>query len=188
MKRRADRNRELEAVKNTLFESGVSVVKAAKAHEEMFMTSMQMLTDAMSLDEPESQLQSADSTLLLQGAAPSNSFYFEYLQQRQAAEQAMDFDAYLEAEHKLKELEELEIGRLERNARKLEAQLRIEQAQRQLQHMQHSESEVSVSSRSSKLWTEETLKATYKTLGGVAQALDISAKSWKEAVKKANLL
>lgn len=62
----------------------------------------------------------------------ANLLYEALLSQRQEAETKGDFDAYACAEEKLQQLEEFEAQRLDRQARMLEAQVRIQSAQRQL--------------------------------------------------------
>lgn len=62
----------------------------------------------------------------------ANLLHESLLLQRQEAEASADFEAYVSVETKLQQLEEFEIQRLERQARRIEAQVRIQTAQRQL--------------------------------------------------------
>jgi ribosomal protein L7/L12 len=176
MRSRAERNRDFEAVKSNLFEAGVSVVKAAKAHEEMFNTSLEAIADAMELDIGETPLlgQVVDGS-------EANLIYEALLLERQAAETKGDFDAYVSAEEKLQQLEEFEARRLERQARMLEAQVRIQAAQKLLDR-----EEPPQKPEPRQIWTESTLKAKYNTLKKVRDALGVAAKSWKDAVEEAN--
>lgn len=176
MRSRAERNRDFEAVKSNLFEAGVSVVKAAKAHEEMFNTSLEAIADAMELDIGETPLleQVVDGS-------EANLIYEALLLQRQEAETKGDFDAYVSAEEKLQQLEEFEARRLERQARMLEAQVRIQAAQKQL-----AQGEPQEKLETRQRWTEGTLKAQYQTLKKVRDELGVAARSWKDAVAEAN--
>lgn len=88
-----------------------------------------------------------------------------------------DFDAYVEAEKKLQVLEELEISRLEREVRKLEAHLKITELQggKPLPRIVQPQK-----------WTVEELKREHKTLVNVRDKLGIRARSWNEAVEELN--
>jgi hypothetical protein len=132
MKRRAQKDKQFEQIKQTLFDAGVSVLKAAQAQEEMFHTSLESLAEAY-------EANGTDDTpaLNLSEDMSDVSPLIEVLKTRQReAIAAGDPQGYLEATNTLHLLEdsaeELETVRLERIARKLEAQLRIQQAQQQL--------------------------------------------------------
>jgi TolA-binding protein len=64
-----------------------------------------------------------------------NLVYESLLSQQQDAETSGDFEAYVAIAEKLQQLEEYEVQRLEQQARKLEAQVRIATAQRQLDQL-----------------------------------------------------
>ena len=178
MKSRAERNQDFESIKSNLFEAGVSTVKAAKASEEMFNTSLGAIADAMELD-----LGDAPRLNQVVDESEADLIYETLLLQRQEAETEGDFDAYVNAEEKLQQLEEFEAVRLERQARRLEAQVRIQVAQRLLQ----SEAQVVQPEQPAvPRWTGSSLKAKYKTLKAMREALRVEAKSWKDAVEQAN--
>ena len=177
MRSRAERNQDFEAIKSNLFEAGVSVVKAAKAHEEMFNTSLEAIADAMELDLGETPRLNQ-----VVDGSEANLIYEALLLQRQEAETKGDFDAYVSAEEKLQQLEEFEAQRLERQARILEAQVRIQAAQRLLVPGETQPEKTATHQQ----WTEDALKARYKTLKKVRDELGIAAKSWKDAVEEAN--
>ena len=112
----------------------------------------------------------------------ANLIYEALLLQRQEAETKGDFDAYVSVEERLQKLEEFEAVRLERQARILEAQVRIQAAQRMLKDkLPVDQTESLVTS-----WTEDSLKVQFKTLKAVRDALGITAKSWKAAADQAN--
>ncbi|MBD0269171.1 MAG: hypothetical protein ICV77_12870 [Cyanobacteria bacterium Co-bin8] len=46
MRRRSQQRQDFEAIKNNLYAAGVSTVKAAKAQEEMFTTTLEALSEA----------------------------------------------------------------------------------------------------------------------------------------------
>jgi hypothetical protein len=175
MRSRAERNQEFEAIKGNLFEAGVSVVKAAKAHQEMFNTSLEAIADAMEIN-----LESTPQLNQVIDGSQANLIYESLLLQRQEAETTGDFDAYVSAEEKLQQLEEFEAKRLERQARMLKAKLRIQVVQTKLNSPTIQETE------SSQRWTESTLKSKFKSLKQLEEQLGISAKTWKDAVKQAN--
>ncbi len=171
MRSRAERQQDFESVKSDLFEAGVSVLKAAKAHDDMFSTSLEALAEAY---ESAPNLQLAEET----GSDNSKLEFLRKIQkQRQQALDSQNYAAYVEAEEKLQHLDELEVLRVERIARKLEAHIRIQSANQQL---------ATVRPNASSQWTTESLKLKYKTLKAVNAALSISAKSWKDATEKAN--
>ncbi len=177
MKSKAERDQTFEAIKTNLFTAGASVVKAAKSHEEMFNTALGAIADAMELnldDQPQLKqvLDGSEANLLYEGL----------LLQRQEAETKGDFAAYMTAEEKLQQLEEFEALRLERQARMLEAKVRIQTAQRLLRTppLESRESPTSTG------WTAEKLKAQYKTLKAVEETFKVAAKSWKAAAEQVN--
>jgi hypothetical protein len=176
MRSRAERNQDFEAIKSNLFDAGMSVVKAAKAHEEMFNTSLEAIADAMELNIGETP----HLNQVIDGSQV-NLIYEALSLQRQEAETKGDFDTYVSAEEKLQKLEEFEAERLERQARMLEAQVRIQTAQKQLAQ-EEPDSQTTICQP----WTESTLKERYQTLKNVRDELGIAAKSWKDAVKAAN--
>lgn len=178
MRSRIERNQDFEAIKANLFEAGVSVVKAAKSHEDMFNTSLEAIADAIELNHEEAPRlnQAVDGS-------EANLIYETLLLQRQEAETKGDFDDYVSAEERLQKLEEFEAVRLERQARILEAQVRIQAAQRMLQDELTGTPPEPTGTQS---WTEDSLKAQFKTLKAVRDALGIAAKSWKAAAEQAN--
>lgn len=174
MRRRAERDQDFEQVKQNLFEAGVSVVKAAQAHEEMFHTSLEALAEAYEgQDLP--ALEAGDESIS-NDVAPIRE---KLLSQRQTAIAAQDVDAYLEAAEKLQRLKELEVEDIELDARRLEAQVRIANAQRQIKPTPPPPNTETV-------WTEEGLKAKYKNLGRFRQETGLKANKWKEAVEQMN--
>ncbi|MFM7427898.1 MAG: hypothetical protein ACKO7W_23350 [Elainella sp.] len=181
MRSRAERNQSFEAIKANLLTAGVSVVKAAKTHEEMFNTSLETIAEAMELNlDDRPQLNQ-----VLDGSEV-NLIYEGLLLQRQEAETKGDFDAYIKAEEKQQQLEEFEAIRLERQARILEAKVRIQTAQRQLASSASAIEPEQHSQPPSSGWTADSLKAKYKTLKAVQDAFGIVAKSWKAAVDQIN--
>lgn len=205
MKSRAERNKELEAIKGNVFEAGVSVLKAAKASEDLFDSSIKALAEAMDID-------TADTT----NEKQLPSIHEVLIAQRQAAELTSDVDAYIAAVEKLEFLADVEVQQLERTARKLEAEVRIKTAKQQLEQFDRVTStsatdrvearnveavsqfsitapeqvvhSPSANTQLDNQWTEAKLRAKFKTLRNVAKTLGQEAKSWKEAVKLANQL
>jgi hypothetical protein len=184
MRSKAEREQDFEAIKSNLFEAGVSVLKAAQTHQEMFNTALESLADAIEMN--------AEELPQLTGAVdhPQSSSLWENLRlQRQASIAQSDFDELVRVEEKLQKLEEFDVQRLERQARLLEARLRIQAAQQQLKGQptecqdQKKQDEVSYNP-----WTENSLKKRFKNLAEVQKALGIPAKTWKAAVAEANLL
>jgi hypothetical protein len=172
MKKRSERNRDFEAIKNSLFEAGVSVLNAAEAHEKLFNTSVSALAEAMEIPKTNS-----GSDLL-----EMSSIYKALFAERDQAEIAENFEAYVAAEKQLQLLEELEVQRLEREARKWETKIRIINAKKYLNSITEETSESTVNS----LWTEKKLKEEFKTISDVCESLGIKARTWKDAVEKAN--
>lgn len=170
MRRRADRQQDFESIKQNLFAAGVSTVKAAKAQEEMFSTTLEALAEAYEgmgtnqLESGQEELQ-ADLTPIVEAL----------LAQRQQALENQDYDAYVEAEEKLQRLDELAVTRLERQVRLLKAQKQLVELVGKTPPATDGEE-----------WTADSLKREYKTLAKVREALNISARTWKDAVKQVN--
>jgi hypothetical protein len=179
MRTRAERNQGFESVKQNLFDAGVAVLNAAEAQEQLFDASVKALAEAVGVE-------TEDYAEIAPGADSSsmNSIADELMVQRQEAETAGDFDSYVAAEQKLQTLEELEVVKLEREARKLEAQIRIANAQKQLILLSQAPNPISLEPepKMPETWTESKLKEKFKTLDGVRKEFSIKAKSWKEAV------
>jgi hypothetical protein len=186
MRRRSERQQDFEAIKNNLYAAGVSTVKAAKAQEEMFTTTLEALSEAyegmeMNPLEAGEDEPSADLTLLVDNL----------LAQRQAAMANQDYGAYVEAEEKLQRLEEFAVLRVERQVRLLVAQRQLTRLAGHKEEptpapQQESAPEPKQEAVKSKPWTEAALKKQYKTLDAVRQAFNVSARTWKEAVKQLN--
>ena len=185
MRTRAERNRGFESIKQNLFDAGVAVLNAAEAQEQLFDASVKALAEAVGV-EAEAYIEidsSADGSSM-------NSIVEKLMVQRQEAEAAGDFDGYVDAEQKLQTLDELEVVRLEREARKLEAQIRIANAQKQLILLSQTPNpivpEPKPEPKMPETWTESKLKEKFKTLDGVRKEFSVKAKSWKEAVDLVN--
>ncbi|PZU95247.1 MAG: hypothetical protein DCF32_22535 [Leptolyngbya sp.] len=173
MKPRSERQQDFEAIKQNLFTAGVATVKAAQAQEDMFMTTLEALSEAYEdtgihqlapgETEPESDLTPILETLLTQ---------------RQDALNRQDYEAYVEAEEKLQRLDELAVARLERQVRLLKAQQELTIFADKPQPPE------AFSDR--KVWTEAALKKEYKTLADLQSALGINARTWRQAVEQAN--
>lgn len=178
MKPRSERQQDFEAIKQNLFTAGVATVKAAQAQENMFMTTLEALSEAyegtgvdqLAAGEPEPE---ADLTPMLETLAT----------QRQDALNRQDYEAYVEAEEKLQWLDELAVARLER-------QVRMLKAQQDLTHfVGQSQPPTAATAREGadrKKWTEAELKKKYKTLADLQIALGIHARTWKQAVEQVN--
>jgi hypothetical protein len=179
MRRRAEQDQDFEQVKQNLFEAGVSVVKAAQAHEEMFHTSLEALAEAY--EGQSLPMLEATEVEITDEVAPIRE---KLLSQRQAAISAQNVDVYLEASEKLKRLKELEVEEIELDARRLEAQIRIMNAQQQLSPSltPHPEPKMTEDGQ----WTEKTIKARYKKLSNLEKETGIKADRWNDAVKQAN--
>lgn len=177
MRRRADRNRDFENIKSNLFNAGVSVLKAAQAHEEMFLNSLEALTEAVEMQA----LPAAEFDYSPENADVIQPLLDKLLAERQAALTDQDVETYLEISEKIKQLKAVSVEELELEARKLEAQLRILGATRLLEEISKP-----VSSDPAPRWTIETLKAEYKSLAKVREAYSVPAKTWKEAVEQVN--
>jgi hypothetical protein len=179
MKTRAERNRGFESVKQNLFDAGVAVLNVAEAQEQLFDASVKALAEAVGVEaEDYAEINSsADGSSM-------TSIVEKLMVQRQEAEAAGGFDSYVAAEQKLQTLEELEVVKLEREARKLEAQIRISNAQKQLILLSQAPNPISPEPepKMPETWTESKLKEKFKTLDGVRKEFSIKAKSWKEAV------
>jgi hypothetical protein len=179
MRTRAERNRGFESIKQNLFDAGVAVLNAAEAQEQLFDASVKALAEAVGVEtEDYAEIDSsADSSFM-------NSIADKLMVQRQEAEIAGDFDSYVDAEQKLQTLDELEVVKLEREARKLEAQIRIANAQKQLILLSQTPNPITPEPepKMPEAWTESKLKEKFKTLDGVRKKFSVKAKSWKEAV------
>lgn len=185
MRTRAERNRGFESVKQNLFDAGVAVLNAAEAQEQLFDASVKALAEAVGAKaEDHAEIDSS-----VDGSS-MNSILEKLMVQRQEAESAGDFDSYVNAEQKLHTLDELEVVKLEREARKLEAQIRIRDAQKQLSLLSQTPNpiipEPTPEPKIPEAWTESKLKEDFKTLDGVRKEFSVKAKSWKEAVDLVN--
>lgn len=185
MRTRAERNRGFESVKQNLFDAGVAVLNAAEAQEQLFDASVKALAEAVGVEAEDCA--EVDSNA---NGSSMNSIVEKLMLQRQEAEAAGDFDSYIDAEQKLQTLDELEVIRLERQARKLEAQIRIMNAQKQLNLPPQISNPITPEPvhepKTSEAWTESKLKEKFKTLIGVRKAFSVEARSWKEAVEVVN--
>lgn len=202
MRTRAERNRGFEAIKQNLFEAGVAVLNAAEAQEQLFDASVKALAEAVGIEAEDSTKalaeaigDKAEDSIEIESNTDSsskNSIVEKLLAQRQEAEAAGDFDGYVNAEQKLQTLDELEVVKLEREARKLEAQIRITNAQNQLSLLSQSPNPITPvpvpisEPEMLEKWTEIKLKEKFKTLNSVRKAFSIEARSWKEAVDLVN--
>ncbi|MBW4513633.1 MAG: hypothetical protein KME11_00230 [Timaviella obliquedivisa GSE-PSE-MK23-08B] len=200
MRTRAERNRGFESVKQNLFDAGVAVLNAAEAQEQLFDASVKALAEAVGIETEESPkvlaeaigVEAEDSTEIESNTdSPSKHSIVEKLMvQRQKAEAAGDFDSYIDAEQKLQTLDELEVVRLEREARKLEAQIRIENAQKQLSFLSQAPPSFTPkpisTPKTPEVWTEGKLKEKFKMLDNVRKEFSVKAKTWKEAVALVN--
>lgn len=170
MRKRSERQQDFEAIKQNLFTAGVATVKAAQAQENMYMTTLEALSEAyegtgVNLLEAGEQAPEADLATLLD----------MLLAQRQTALANQDYDAYVETEEKLQRLDELAVARLERQVRLLEAQQKL---------VKFASNSQPTSDQT--VWTETALKKEYKTLTNLRNALGIKVRSWKEAVEQMN--
>jgi len=187
MRTRAERNRGFESVKKNLFDAGVAVLSAAEAQEQLFDASVKALAEAVGV-ETEANAEVIDRI----GGSSMNSMVEKLTVQRQEAEAAGDFEGYVDAEQKLQTLDELEVVRLEREARKLEAQIRIANAQQQLDLLSQPlipiVSEPFPKPEVMEFWTEEKLREKFRTLNDVRKhfSIEIKSKSWKDAVELVN--
>lgn len=178
MKPRSERQQDFEAIKQNLFTAGVATVKAAQAQENMFMTTLEALSEAyegtgihqLAAGETEPE---ADLTSMLE----------MLLAKRQDALTHQDYEAYIEAEEKLQWLDELTVARLER-------QVRLLKAQQELTHFAgqppSSTAATAKEETGKKVWTEAELKKAHKTLADLQTALGIHARTWKQAVEQVN--
>ncbi|MBD2256116.1 hypothetical protein [Pseudanabaena sp. FACHB-2040] len=170
---RSQQQQDFEAIKNNLYAAGVSTVKAAKAQEEMFTTTLEALSEAYE-GMGVNQIEAGEEPMTDVSPLVEN-----LLAQRQAALAKQDYDAYVAAEEKLQRLDELAVVRLERQVRLLVAQQQLSSVEQQPKPGGEQPK-----SGGKQPWTEATLKAKYKTLEQVRQAFGISARTWKEAVKQ----
>ncbi len=170
MRRRADRQQDFESIKQNLFAAGVSTVKAAKAQEEMFSTTLEALAEAYE-GMGVNQLEAGEK----EPVANLTPIVEALLTQRQQALENQDYDTYVEAEEKLQRLDELAVTRLERQVRLLKAQKQLVD----LAGKTHPSAE-------GEAWTESKLKKEYRTVADVREAFGISARTWKAAIKQVN--
>lgn len=187
MKRRAEREQAFESIKDNLYAAGVSTVKAAKAHEEMFTTSLEALAEAYeTMATPQLAAGAGEATDGTAGDRADLSPLITRLQQ--AKDQALaeaNYDAYVATETQLQHLDELVVLRLERQVRHLAAQQRLQE----LSSPPPSEPQTwppPTEPETTPAWTEKTLKAQYKTLEAVRAAFGLKVRSWKEAVAQVN--
>ena len=184
MKKRADRQQDFEQVKTDLFEAGLSVVKAAKAHEEMFHTSLEALTEAYeAVGDSEANLPALAAAP--NASAPSESMdttlLIQLLQrQQQAAIATQSVDAYLAATETLLRLKTIVVEEIELTARRLEAEIRITTARQQLEPLPN------VPEPTRRAWTEAELRQEYKKLEKVRQVFGIEARTWQVAIDQVN--
>jgi hypothetical protein len=172
MRRRRERQKEFDDLKQTLYDAGVSTVKAAKAQEEMFTTTLEALADAY---EAQSIPQLEANTASEPDLQPIlDSLWAE----RQRALTQGDYEAYVVAETKRQHLDELRVARLERQVREVMAQKQLDRLTQVARPDTATNGDVP--------WTEASLKAQYTTLGAVKAAFSIKARSWKEAVRSLN--
>ncbi|MGF1571028.1 MAG: hypothetical protein ACFCVD_23625 [Nodosilinea sp.] len=167
MRRRADRQQDFDSIKTNLYAAGVSTVKAAKAQEEMFATTLEALAEAYETSGMNQLGAGADVP-----ATDLRPILERLLAEKQAALEQGNYEAYVDAETKLQHLDELAVTRLER-------QVRLHIARQQL-------ATLSQPHASAERWTESALKAQYKTLSQVKEEFRIKARSWQEAVKLIN--
>lgn len=170
MRRRADRQQDFEAIKQNLFSAGVSTVKAAKAQEEMFNTTLEALSEAYE-GVGTDQLEAGETA----SGTDLTPIVEALLLQRQEALTHQDYDAYVEAEEQLQRLDELAVARLERQVRLLKAQQQLAELAGNAQ-----------SPANEGGWTEAALRQKYKTVAEVRDAFGINARTWKDAVKQVN--
>lgn len=181
MKRKSEREQKFNQIKTTLFEAGIATLEAVQAGEEMFSESVSAIAEAVGVEVSPNSLPGEiapedipPETLSM----PPNSIYAIALRQQEEAQEKGDLDAYISATKKLRLLENLEVKKLEIEARSLEAQIRIQNAKKHLEQPEISQQ--------SQQWTEQNLKAKYKSLSAVNNWLGTTVRSWKDAVEKAN--
>lgn len=172
MRRRSERQKDIDDLKQTLYAAGVSTLQAAQAQEEMLTTALEALTDAY---ETQSMPQLEASTESMSDLQPILERLWS---ERQQALTQGDYDTYVAAETKLQHLDELRVARLERQVRELTAQQQINQ----LTQSAITETGANVANP----WTELSLKAKYSTLDAVRKAFSIKPRSWKDAVQMLN--
>lgn len=145
-------------------------MKAAKAQEEMFTTTLEALTEAyegMGMNQLEAGEEEPETDL--------SSLTDPLLAQRQEAIANGNYDAFVKVEEKLQRLDELAVARVER-------QVRLRQAQRQLAEL----TATSQQAVNTGAWTEASLKQEYRTVADVRKAFGVKARTWKDAVKQVN--
>lgn len=173
MRRRSERQQDFESIKQNLFAAGVSTVKAAKAQEEMFTTTLEALTDAY--EEMGGHQLEASKEDMNTSDVDVSAIATPLISQRQSAIANQDYDAFVAAEEKLQRLDELAVLRLER-------QVRLLKAQQQLTALTDTGSPAAAAAS----WTESALKKEYGTVTAVRQAFGIKARTWKDAVEQVN--
>lgn len=188
MRSRTERKKEFDSIKQNLFDAGASVLTVANATEDLFTSSVKALTAA--LDAPEAEPPAI--------AGSQKSIRQLLHDQQRKARQIGDVDGYLAATQKLQLLDQFELDKLERKARRLEAEIRIRQAQEQLAQLKATAAPSELDGEMDAIsveaidpsgeWTASSLKAQFKTLLATRKALGINAKSWQEAVEQANRL
>lgn len=189
MKRRAEYEQAFEAIKDNLYAAGVSTVKAAKAHDEMFTTSLEALAEAYEAMASPQLSAGDDDHETTDDRATLSALITPLRQAKQQALAAADYDAYVAAETKLQQLDELVVLRLERQVRQLLAQQRLQEltsSQPPTAPAGASASNQPSATKPAPKWTEKTLKTQYKSLDVVKAAFGIKARSWKEAAAQLN--
>ncbi|NMF82699.1 hypothetical protein [Nodosilinea sp. P-1105] len=172
MRRRSERQKDFESIQRNLYDAGVSTVKAAKAHEEMFTTTLEALAEAYEVTAINQLSPSeTDHETATAAATDLTPIINRLLAARQSALEQQDYTAYVDTEAKLQHLDELAVTRLER-------QVRLFSAQQQLAELSQP--------KSPERWTESALKAKYGTFKAVKAAFDIKSRSWSEAVETIN--
>lgn len=173
MRRRSERQKDIDDLKQTLYAAGISTLQVAQAQEEMLTSALEALTDAYEAQATPQLEATTDPTPDLQPILDSL-----WAQRQQALIQG-DYDAYVAAETKLQHLDELRVVRVEREVRE-------RMAQQQLERLTQTANPGSFAANDDNRWTEASLKAEYATLGAVKAAFSIKARSWKEAVHVLN--
>ncbi|MGF1519687.1 MAG: hypothetical protein ACFCVB_18055 [Nodosilinea sp.] len=178
MRSRSERQQDFESIKQNLFTAGVATVKAAQAQENMFMTTLEALSEAYEgTDEGADEGTGANQLDAGQTEpkADLTSIVEMLLAQRQNALSSQDYDAYVEAEEKLQLLDELALARLERQVRMLKAQQDLAKFAGKPQPQSDTAA-----------WTEAALRKEYKTLANLRSAFNIKTRTWKDAVAQIN--
>ncbi len=174
MRPRSERQQDFESIKQNLFTAGVATVKAAQAQENMFVTTLEALSEAYEGADEGTGANQLDAGQT-EPEANLTSIVEMLLTQRQNALTSQDYDAYVEAEEKLQRLDELALARLERQVRMLKAQQDLAKFAGQSQPQ-----------ADRAVWTEAALRKEYKTLADLRSAFNIKARTWKDAVAQVN--